>query len=118
MEMENLRRKVIGLCIEVHRQLGPGLLENIYERCLFKELNMNGLLCRRQVPVNIMYKGEDMGVGYFMDLVVEDCMILELKCVEKLNVVHKAQILSYMKLTGMPIGYLINFNSYRLMDDL
>ena len=85
MDTEELGRKIIGLGIEVHRYLGPGLLENIYERCLFEEFSINGIACKRQVPLNVTYKGIDMGVGYSMDLVVEECIVLELKCVEKLN---------------------------------
>ena len=118
MDIEELGRKIIGLGIEVHRYLGPGLLEGIYERCLFEEFNLNGLNCKRQVPLNVRYKGVDMGVGYSMDLVVEDSIVLELKSVEKLNDLHKAQILTYLKLSEIKVGYLMNFNSVRLVDDL
>lgn len=116
MDIEILGRKIIGLAIEVHKYLGPGLLENIYERCLFEELNVNGIKSKRQVPLNIVYKSSYIGIGYYIDLVVEDSLIIELKCVEKIQNIHKAQLLTYLKLSGVNVGYLFNFNSLKLID--
>jgi GxxExxY protein len=102
--------EVIGAALEVHRILGPGLLESAYEACLVHELEQRGLRCERQKPLPIVYKGVRIDVGYRLDLVVEDDLIVELKSVERLDRVHLSQMLSYLKLAGKPLGLLINFN--------
>jgi GxxExxY protein len=107
---EDLTEKVIGAAIEVHRALGPGLLESAYEECLCRELNLRGLAFQRQVPLPVEYKGVKLDCGYRLDLVVQDAVILELKCVEHLLPVHDAQLLTYLKLTGKRVGLIINFN--------
>ena len=107
---EDLTEKVIGAAIEVHRALGPGLLESAYEECLCRELNLRGLAFQRQVPLPVEYKGVKLDCGYRLDLVVQDEVILELKCVEHLLPVHDAQLLTYLKLTGKRVGLIINFN--------
>jgi GxxExxY protein len=99
---------IIGAAIEVHRQLGPGLLESAYEECLCHELHLRGMTFERQVDVPVSYKG--LRLDCKMDLVVEKQVVLELKCVEKLLPVHEAQLLTYLKLSGMHVGLLINFN--------
>lgn len=101
---------IIGAAIEVHRQLGPGLLESTYEECLCHELHLRGMTFERQVELPVSYKGLHLDCGYKMDLVVEQQVVLELKCVEKLLPVHEAQLLTYLKLSGMRVGLLINFN--------
>jgi GxxExxY protein len=101
---------IIGAAIEVHRQLGPGLLESAYEECLCHELHLRGMTFERQVDLPVSYKGLRLDCGYKMDLVVEKQVVLELKCVEKLLPVHEAQLLTYLKLSGMHVGLLINFN--------
>ena len=110
-ENDRLTEKVIGLAIEVHRQLGPGLLESAYEECLCLELQEAGLAFRRQVPLPITYKSIRLDCGYRLDLLIEDQLILELKSVEGLLPIHEAQVLTYMKLIGVRTGLLLNFNS-------
>ena len=102
--------KIIGGCIDIHRAIGPGLLESAYEECLCFELSAKGLTFERQKPVPVVYKSVRLDCGYRLDLVVEDCVVVELKAVEILLPVHDAQVLTYLKLTGLPIGLLINFN--------
>jgi GxxExxY protein len=101
---------IIGAAIEVHRHLGPGLLESAYEECLCHELHLRGLEFKRQVELPVLYKGLKLDCGYKIDLVVQDTVILELKVVEKLHPIHQAQLLTYMRMTGKPVGLLINFN--------
>jgi len=101
---------IIGAAIEVHRTLGPGLLESAYEECLCHELHLRGLTFERQVDLPVLYKGLQLDCGYKMDLVVEREVVLELKCVEKILPVHEAQLLTYLKLSGKRVGLLINFN--------
>ena len=108
---DSLTEKVIGLAIEVHRVLGPGLLESAYEECLCCELRMHGLAFKRQVPLSVVYKKVTLDCGYRLDLVVEDRLILELKTVEKLLPVHEAQLLTYLRLSGIETGLLVNFSS-------
>jgi GxxExxY protein len=101
---------IIGAAIEVHRNLGPGLLESAYEECLCHELHLRGLDCKRQVLLPLLYKGLKLDCGYKIDLIVQDEVVLELKAVEKLLPVHEAQLLTYLKLTSKRVGLLINFN--------
>jgi GxxExxY protein len=106
-----LTDQVIGACIEVHRALGPGLLESAYEKCLAHELTLRRLTFERQRPVPITYKSITLEYGYRLDFLVERVLILEIKAVEQLLPVHEAQLLTYLKLTGLPLGLLINFNA-------
>ena len=117
-ENDLLTEKVIGFAIEVHRQLGPGLLESAYEECLCYELRQSGLSFRRQVPLPVVYKAIHLDCGYRIDVVVEEQVILELKTVERLMPIHEAQILTYLKLSGLHIGLLLNFNSAVLKDGM
>jgi len=110
--------QVIGACIEVHRALGPGLLESAYEQCLAHELSLRHLLFERQRAVPVVYKGIDLEVGYRLDFVVEGVLVLEIKAVERLAPVHEAQLLTYLKLTGLTTGILINFNAQTLRQGL
>jgi GxxExxY protein len=114
MEFDKLSNRVIGCAIEVHRILGPGLLESTYEQCLAHELNLNGIQFKLQHTLPVEYKGVLLDCGYRLDLFVEDELILELKSVEKLKRIHEAQLLTYMKLTRIQTGLLINFNVSRL----
>jgi GxxExxY protein len=102
--------KIIGACIEIHRELGPGLLESAYEECLCYELGRHGLQFTRQQPLPVVYKGVHLDCGYRMDIVVEESIILEIKTVERLLAIHDAQLLTYLKLTGLSLGLLLNFN--------
>lgn len=110
MEFDALSRKVIGCAIEVHRQLGPGLLESTYEQCLSHELLDHGIFYTAQTALPVYYKGRKIDCGYRIDLLIEDRLIIELKSVEKLQRIHTAQLLTYMKLAKMNTGLLINFN--------
>jgi GxxExxY protein len=101
---------IIGAAIEVHRHLGPGLLESAYEECLCHELHLRELPFRRQVELPISYKGIKLDCGYKIDLIVQDTVILELKSIDKLQPIHEAQLLTYLRLTQKPVGLLINFN--------
>jgi len=110
LEFEKLTEEIIGAAIEVHKALGPGLLESAYEECLCHELSLRRLSFERQRPLPLEYKGVRLDCGYKLDLAVESKVVVELKCVEKLTPVHKAQLLTYMKLGGFRVGLLINFN--------
>jgi GxxExxY protein len=114
MEFDELSNRVIGCAIEVHRVLGPGLLESTYEQCLAHELNLNGIAFRLQHPQPVEYKAIRLDCGYRIDVLVEDKLILELKSVEELKGIHEAQLLTYMKLADIKIGLLINFNVSKL----
>ena len=113
-----LSSMIIHSAIEVHKALGPGLLESVYEKALVYELKENGLYVQQQVPVNIKYKELSIENGYFADIIVEEKIILELKAVENVIPIHKAQLLSYLKLSGLKLGLLINFHEERVMKGL
>jgi GxxExxY protein len=113
-----LSGRVIGLAIEVHRQLGPGLLESAYEECLCFELAEAGIEFARQIPLSLMYKTVRLDCGYRMDVVVADRLILEIKTVERIMPIHKAQLLTYLRLSGHRVGLLLNFNTVVLKDDI
>ena len=115
---DRLTEKMIGFAIEVHRQLGPGLLESAYEECLCYELRESGLSFRRQVPLPVVYKAVRLDCGYRIDVVVEEAVILELKTVERLIPIHEAQLLTYLRLSGLRTGLLLNFNSPVLKDGI
>ena len=101
---------ISGACIEIHRQLGPGLLESVYEECLCHELALQEIRFSRQHPLPVVYKGIRLEGGYRLDVLVENSLVLELKAVEALLPVHEAQLLTYLKLSGLPLGLLLNFN--------
>ena len=117
-ELNELTQKIIGCAIEVHRHLGPGLLESAYEECLSYELTKNGLVNERQVPVPVIYKEVKLELGYRIDILVEKAVILELKAIECLAPVHEAQILTHLKFANIRICLLMNFNSLKLTDQL
>ncbi|MGD0598230.1 MAG: GxxExxY protein [Terriglobales bacterium] len=108
-QLNAITEQIIGAAMEVHRALGPGLLESAYEACLVFELRERGLRVEQQKPLPIAYKGVKLDCGYRLDLVA-DCVIVEIKAVEKLNSVHEAQLLSYLKLANCPVGLLLNFH--------
>ncbi|HNS20577.1 MAG TPA: GxxExxY protein [Sedimentisphaerales bacterium] len=118
MEFDALSNRVIGCAIEVHRVLGPGLLESAYRQCLAHELASNGIACVSEHPVPVDYKGIRLDCGCRVDLQVEGTLIVELKSVEHIQPVHEAQLLTYMKLANVRIGLLINFNVARLKDGI
>jgi GxxExxY protein len=118
MGRDPVTERIIGCAIEVHRALGPGLLESAYEKCLAFELGQHGIPFRQQLPVPVEYKGTRVECGYRIDLLVDDAGIVELKSVDQLAPVHEAQLLTYMKLARIRTGLLINFNQQRLVDGL
>jgi len=109
--IENLiTEKIIGCAIEVHKNLGPGLLESAYEECLFYEFLQSSIEVKKQVPIPLVYKHIKLDAGYRIDLLVENRVIVEIKSVEKIADIHKAQLMTYMKLANIKVGLLINFN--------
>jgi GxxExxY protein len=110
MEMNDLTQIILDCSYRVHSALGPGLLESAYEECLFYELNLNGLKVEKQKSLPLVYKDIHLDVGYRLDLLVENQVIVEIKAVENLNEVHTAQVLTYLKLSDCKIGLLLNFN--------
>ena len=117
-ERDALTERIIGAAIEVHRELGPGLLESAYEGCLAWELEQRGLQFTRQVELPVVYKGAQINLGYRLDLVVEEQVIVELKTVDSLAPIHTAQVLTYLRLTGLGTGLLLNFNTPVLRDGI
>ena len=113
-----LSEKTIGAAIEVHKALGPGLLESAYAECLCYELSQRGIRFAREVPVPVRYKAVLLDCGFRLDLLIEDQLVLELKAVEKLDGVHDAQLLTYLRLTGKRVGLLLNFNVELLRDGI
>ena len=110
MDINYLTGEIIGAAIEVHKALGPGLLESAYEECLCREFGLRQLHFKRQQAIPVEYKGVKLDCGYRIDFSIEDLVILELKSVDSLQPIHKAQLLTYLKLTGFKVGLLINFN--------
>ena len=109
-KLNRITERIIGCAIEVHRGLGPGLLESAYEECLCYELAQAGMRFERQVKLRVAYKDVKLECGYRMDLVVEDTVVVEIKAAERIIPVHEAQLLSYLKLAGKPLGLLLNFH--------
>src|SRR6187551_3292482 len=117
-DLESLSYKIIGLAIEVHRQLGPGLLESAYQQCLYYEIKKTGLKVEKEITLPIIYKDITLDQGYRIDLLIEDKLVIELKTVESFTSVHFAQILTYLKLGNYPLGLLINYNSKILRNNI
>ncbi len=117
-KLTQLNKKVIGAAIDVHRELGPGLLESVYEDCFKYELEKQDISFKSQVEVPLIYKGMEIGKTFRLDLLVEDTLIVELKAVEELKQVHEVQLLTYLRLTDKPLGLLINFNVPVLKDGI
>ena len=115
---EKLTETIIGCAIDVHKALGPGLLESVYEECLCCELGLRSIKYQRQVSIPLEYKGFNLDCSFRIDVLVEDTVVLELKAIEKILPIHKAQILTYMKLSGKSIGLILNFNEVSLKNGL
>lgn len=115
---DELSYTVIGAAIDVHRALGPGLLESAYEACLFRELLLRGVHADRQVPLPVSYRGARLDCGYRLDLVVEEAIIVEIKAVSHIKPIHTAQLLTYLRLRHLPLGLLFNFNVVVLRNGL
>jgi GxxExxY protein len=114
MRENELATNIIGAAIEVHKQLGPGLLESAYETCMAQEMNLRGIVFERQKPLPLSYKGTQLDCGYRLDFLVEGLVVVELKTVKKFEPVHKAQMLTYLKLTNCKLGLLLNFHTVLL----
>ncbi len=111
MDINNITSLIINAAIKVHKELGPGLLESVYQECLFIELETAGLNVKKELPIPVVYNGREITKdGFRLDLLIEDAIIIELKSVEEIKPVHKKQLLTYLRLTQKPIGLLINFN--------
>ena len=118
MLFEDITKVIIGCAIDVHKELGPGLLESAYEECLYYELQKTGLKVEKQKAIPVVYKEIKLDCGYRADLIVEDKIVIELKTVDEFNPVHEAQILTYLKFADKKLGLLINFNVLRLKDGI
>ncbi|MGD8227795.1 MAG: GxxExxY protein [Desulfobacteraceae bacterium] len=118
MDINELSNKIIGAAIEVHRALGPGLLESAYEECMCHELTLRSLSYERQKNLPVVFKEKKLDCGYRLDIVVERTIILELKSCEKIEPIHKAQLLTYLKLSGLHLGLLLNFNTPLMRDGI
>ncbi len=118
MTENEISSQIIGAAIEVHKHLGPGLLESSYEVCLIHELKQIGLSVKSQLPLAVHYKGLKLNAGYKLDILVEDKVIIEVKTVEEFADIHLAQTLTYLKLTNLRLGLLINFNTVKLVNGL
>jgi len=118
MYENEISERIIGCTIEVHKILGPGLLESAYEECLFYEIFQTGLRVEKQKPLPLIYKEIKLEVGYRIDLIVENKVLVEIKSVEALNDIHTAQVLTYLKLSGCKLGLLMNFNVLRVKDGI
>lgn len=117
-ETEKIGKSVLDAAYKVHTALGPGLLESVYETTLTYELRKSGLTVATQLPVPIVYDGQNLDAGFRLDVLVENCVIIELKSVENMNPVYEAQIMTYLRLSGKRLGYLMNFNVKRLKDGI
>ena len=115
---EKLSNQIIGVCIEVHKQLGPGLLESVYEACIMKEFTLHGIRARNQVVLPIIYKGKKLDKEFKVDVLVEEEIVLELKSVDVVLPIHEEQLLTYLKLADKRLGLLINFNVVLLKDGI
>jgi GxxExxY protein len=118
LEEEQLTGKILGAAIEVHKSLGPGLLESVYQFCLARELSLQGLTFEREKSIPVVYKGEALDCNFRVDFLVESRVLVELKTIEAIEPVHKAQLLTYMRLAHIKVGLLINFNSTLLKNSI
>jgi len=118
IRFERLSREVIGCAIEVHRSLGPGLLESSYQRCLSRELGVHSIAHETEFPIPVIYKGLSLDCGYRIDILVEKKIIVELKSVKQIDPIHEAQILTYMRLASIKIGLILNFNVTKLKEGI
>lgn len=118
MNENEISKIVLDCCFGIHKKLGPGLLESVYEEILFYELNKQGVNCQRQVAIPVIYDELKMEIGFRADIIVEGKVILELKSVETILNVHKKQLLTYLKITGLKLGLLVNFNTALLKDGI
>nr|MDK2851498.1 hypothetical protein [Candidatus Cloacimonadota bacterium] len=118
MKLNDITYKIRGAIFEVYNELGPGLLESIYSKALAREFDLIGLKYGKELPLMVMYKDSDLGLGYRLDFLVEDLVIIELKSIESILNVHMKQMQTYLKITGKPLGLLVNFNTTNLNENI
>jgi GxxExxY protein len=118
MDLNTITERIIGAAIEVHKVLGPGLMESAYEECLCRELALSGFGVERQLPLPVEYKGVKLDCGYRLDLLVEQSVVVEIKSLSSIEPIHEAQLLTYLKLGGCKLGLLVNFNTPVLKDGI
>ena len=118
MILQDASYKIRGSIFDVYNELGPGLLESVYEKAMVIEMKHRGLNVQSQVTIDVLYKGSDLGIQQRLDLLVNDQIIIEIKSVEALQPVHHKQLISYLKLTGKPLGFLVNFNTDNIKDNM
>lgn len=118
LEYRGLTERVIGLAIDVHPTIGPGLLESIYADCLADELKVAGIGCQREVPIPVVYKGRRLDKGFRADLLIDEAVIVEVKAVAELAPIHDAQLLTYLRMSGLRVGLIFNFHAVRLVDGM
>ena len=118
MNINELSSSIIGAAIEVHKVIGPGLLESAYEECLCYELGLRRISFERQKPLPVVYKNRQLECGYRLDIIVDKVIILELKSCDRIESIHKAQLLTYLKLSGLTLGLLLNFNAVVMRDGI
>jgi GxxExxY protein len=118
VDLNNITERIIGAAIEVHKVLGPGLMESAYEECLCREFALRGIGVERQLPLPVEYKGVRLDCGYRLDLLVEQSVVVEIKSLSSIEPIHEAQLLTYLKLGGWKLGLLVNFNVSALKDGI
>ncbi len=118
MDLNIITERIIGAAIEVHKMLGPGLMESVYEECLYREFELRGIGVERQLSLPVEYKGTMLDCGYRLDLLVEQSVVVEIKSLSAIQPIHEAQLLTYLKLGGWKVGLLINFNVRALKDGI
>jgi len=118
LELNEITRTVIGAAMKIHSGIGPGVLESVYRKCLQHELHKSGLYVQTEVKLSVSYNGLVLESGYRLDLLVENAVVIELKCVEELLPIHKAQLLTYLRLANKPVGLLLNFNVVHMRDGI
>jgi GxxExxY protein len=117
-EIEQLAKASVDAAFCVHRELGPGLLESAYEACYLRELELRGMNYQKQVPIPLCYKGETVETGFRADVIVEQKLLIELKAVEQIAPIHKAQVITYLKILKLPLGLILNFNEILIKDGI
>ena len=118
LEYRRLTERIIGLAIEVHRTIGPGLLESVYADCLTEELRVAGIPCQREAPIPVIYKGKRLEKGFRADLLVDESVVVEVKAAAALTPIHDAQLLTYLRMSGLRVGLMFNFHAARLVDGM
>jgi GxxExxY protein len=118
MDIEYIASQIVDAAILVHKALGPGLLESAYQKCLVYELTARGILVQTEIPLPVIYRDVQIDVGYCIDMMIDDCVVIENKAVEQIMPIHEAQLITYLKLSGHTIGFLLNWNVVKMKDGI